>query len=410
MKFRSLSNLALESTFEKVLFDGLSPDGTLYYPVRFPEPSAELLASETVSELATTYLYDLLGDEITYNDLKAISQKVMNFELPIVPVGDFKVLELFHGPTMAFKDIGARFLAQFMSYFIRNNPEQTEKTIFVATSGDTGGAVANAFSDVEGINVVILFPKGRVSQLQRLQLTRVGSNVISIEVDGFFDDCQSFVKKAFSDKEITQKLSLSTANSINISRLLPQMLFYIWSYQQLATDKINFIVPSGNFGNLTAGLFSKKYVIKNAKFVVANNANHPFFDYLKTGKYEPKQTIETISNAMDIGNPSNTERVFELYHRNLDLIKNDISASVISDKQTIETINQVYDEHGYLLDPHTAVAWHAAELAQRPDYENVVVSTAAPEKFAQIIKHRTGIDVDDDAASRPFKKAKDMSL
>jgi len=351
-----------------------------------------------------------LGDEIEYNDLKIISEKAINFDLPIVPVGNFKVLELFHGPTMAFKDIGARFLAQFMSYFIRNNPKQSEKTIFVATSGDTGGAVANAFSGVEGVNVVILFPKGRVSQLQRLQLTRVGNNVIPIEVDGFFDDCQSFVKKAFSDKEITQKLSLTTANSINISRLLPQMLFYIWTYQQLVTDKINFIVPSGNFGNLTAGLFAKKYVINNAKFVVANNANHPFFDYLNTGKYEPKQTIETISNAMDIGSPSNTERIFKLYDRKLERIKNDVCARVVSDQQTVETIQQVYDQYGYLLDPHTAVAWRAAESAKRSDYENVIISTAAPEKFAQIIKRRTGIDVDDDVASRPFDKAKDMSL
>jgi threonine synthase len=403
MKFYSTKNKSHIVNFREAITKGLAPDGGLYYPVSIPKfSSTELkdLNRNSLQEVATKILKKWLGDEIDDLSISKIVNEASNFPIPIVEVGDKKILEVFHGPTMAFKDVAARYLARFMNYFLAQSGEKIK--ILVATSGDTGGAIAHGFGGVENIEVYVLYPKGKVSKLQEEQLTRVQSNIFPIEVAGFFDDCQKMVKQALVDSDLSE-FNLTTANSISVGRLIPQMIYYAYSYAQLNQTNIEATVPSGNLGNLTAGLFAREMGIPIKKFIVATNLNDSVVRYFNSGIFEVKQTIETLSNAMDIGNPSNFDRILELFgHSHTKFIKN-IIASKVTDKETIQSILEVYREHNYLLDPHTAVGWTASEKFGNSDSTQLLISTASPTKFAEEIRQNTGIDVNDQEEIKKLK-------
>ncbi|MEP7320807.1 MAG: threonine synthase [Saprospiraceae bacterium] len=379
--------------FEQAIFIGPAPDGGLFMPRKFPtleKSFIETLEGKSLAEIGAYIIHPFMDEEIDV--VTSIVQKAFTFPAPLKNIGDeYKFLELFHGPTLAFKDFGARFMAQTMAYY---RPKNAEINILVATSGDTGGAVASAFSGLEGFKVYILFPKGKVSPIQQRQLTTWNSNVVAIEVNGTFDDCQSLVKKAFADKDLRVNKVFGSANSINIARLLPQMVYYFEAYRQ-AEDKydLNFVVPSGNFGNLTAGLFAKKMGLPIAKFIAATNINDVVPQYLINGNYLPRVSRETISNAMDVGDPSNFTRMLDLVHGPDDSstwnnLNEEIKGYVVDDDTTLRTINEVYDKFGYIVDPHTAVAYEAARA--NPG-NNIIVSTAHWAKFAGTIEKAIGV-------------------
>jgi threonine synthase len=323
-----------------------------------------------------------------------------DFDAPLIEVGDYNILELFDGPTLAFKDFGARFMGRLMGYFLRNNDK--EVNILVATSGDTGSAVAHGFLNVEGIKVTILYPKGKVSDIQEKQFTTLGANITAIEIDGTFDDCQRMVKEAFLDKELNEKLTLSSANSINIARLIPQSFYYFYAYKQFEDKSLPlyFSIPSGNFGNLTAGLFAKKMGLPIAKMIAANNSNDVFTLYHETGKYEPKTSVQTISNAMDVGNPSNFARMMDLYGNDLQKVQQDIAAYSYNDDQTAQCIKDVFEDFNYVLCPHTAVGYMAMDQFVddndlNPYYINsVILATAHPVKFGDVVEPLIGEKVE----------------
>lgn len=378
--------------FEQAIFLGPAADGGLFMPDTFP-----ILSQSFISNIAQKSIVDIGCEiiqpftELADATLLDIVSKAFSFPAPLHYVSEDRCfLELFHGPTLAFKDFGARFMAQTMSVL---RPKDTEINILVATSGDTGGAVASAFSGLEGFKVFILFPKGKVSPLQQRQLTTWEDNVQAIEVDGTFDDCQRLVKQAFADKDLRGKKVFGSANSINIARLLPQMVYYFESYKQARSKKdLTLIVPSGNFGNLTAGLFAKRIGLPIAHFIAATNINDMVPEYLRTGSYVPRVSRETLSNAMDVGDPSNFVRMKEMY-RGLDerstwnYLRQDISEHVVDDTTTLDNIKEVYEKQGYIMDPHTAVAYDAAK--SNPG-NNVIVSTAHWAKFASTIERAIG--------------------
>ena len=396
MKFVSLGNPEDVVSFQEALSRGIPPDGSLYYPVEIPRLSAEQIASlpsldtKAIDQLILTAW---LGDEIPADDLMAIVDRAATFETPCVEVADKHVLELFHGPTMAFKDVAARYLAALMGYF--NAKTGRTSTVLVATSGDTGGAIAHGFGDVERTKVVVLYPKGRVSQLQQEQLRRVAANVQTLEVDGDFDACQALVKQALADTALVEKVGLTSANSITVGRLLPQTLYYARAFAQLGgRDDLRFVVPSGNLGNITGGVLAQHMGIPIASFLAANNANNAIDQYARSGAFTPFAAVPTISNAMDIGAPNNLPRLQRIFGDDVAAFRSDIKTDCVTDENTVATIKKVYADTGYLLDPHTAVAWYASE--QHPDAatHDVIVSTAAPEKFAEEILHLTGLQVD----------------
>ena len=396
MKFVSLGNPDDVVSFQEALSRGIPPDGSLYYPVEIPRLSAEQIASlpsldrKAIDQLILTAW---LGDEIPADDLMAIVDRAATFETPCVEVADKHVLELFHGPTMAFKDVAARYLAALMGYF--NAKTGRTSTVLVATSGDTGGAIAHGFGDVERIKVVVLYPKGRVSQLQQEQLRRVAANVQTLEVDGDFDACQALVKQALADTALVEKVGLTSANSITVGRLLPQTLYYARAFAQLGgRGDLRFVVPSGNLGNITGGVLAQHMGIPIASFLAANNANNAIDQYARSGAFTPFAAVPTISNAMDIGAPNNLPRLQRIFGGDVAAFRSDIKTDCVTDENTVATIKKVYADTGYLLDPHTAVAWYASE--QHPDTaaHDVIVSTAAPEKFAEEILHLTGLQVD----------------
>ncbi|MBP7018099.1 threonine synthase [Candidatus Saccharibacteria bacterium] len=394
MKFISLKGNSPEISFAGAIMQGLAPDGGLYFPSVIPKLTdveiKELIGADRQS-VAFKMLNPYVSDEMTSQELEAVIKVASNFETPIRAVGDRKVLELFHGPTLAFKDVGARYLAGFMAHF--SSIQNKTATVLVATSGDTGGGIAQAFSGVENINVVILFPKGRVSALQYEQLTRSTDNIYSLEIDGSFDDCQDFVKRAFNDQALSE-LNLTSANSINLGRLLPQTTYHGVIDSQLDQPNIRTVVPTGNLGNLTAGLLAMRMGIPVSHFVAANNKNDAVHRYLETGKYEPNVSHNTMSNAMDVGAPNNLPRVQAIFDNDIDQIRSAVSSAVVSDDQTIETIKSVYEKYDYLLDPHTAVAWNASEQLEDSHYQDLIVATASPLKFAEEIEAATGIKVD----------------
>lgn len=386
--------------FEEALFQGLAPDGGLYFPDQFPKFSAaelDALRGADLQQVGYAVLQKWFGEDIDRDALRELAIDAQNFPIELRKVGPYHILELFHGPTQAFKDVAAQNLARLMSYFLQQREE--EITLLVATSGDTGGAIAHGFSNVPWINVKLLFPKGRVSALQAEQLTRVAENVEPIEIDGVFDDCQAMVKRAFNDPDL-KHLKLTSANSISIGRLIPQIIYYVYTYALLGRDDIQFVVPSGNFGNLTGGLFAAEMGLPFNSFVAATNRNDAAVRYVSTGRYEPKKTIPTLSNAMDVGNPSNFDRVLTLYQQDYEAFRDVISAFKVNDEHTIETMKRVYAEEGYLLDPHTAVGWYVAEKGGADPNERpvVIVATASPLKFADEIGRAAGIEIDNRSA------------
>jgi len=396
MKYYSINRKSPAASFSEAVVRGLAPDYGLYYPEEIPELQNGLLGTgNTLHEISFEAIKRFVGNEIPASELQSIVEDVLNFPLPIVQIEkDIYSLELWHGPTAAFKDIGARFLSRNLSYFLRN--ENKEVIVLVATSGDTGSAVASGFLNVDGIKVVILYPQGKVSNIQEKQLTTMGNNITAIEVKGTFDDCQKMVKQAFNDDELRGKLNLSSANSINVARFLPQMFYYFWAYEQLNDRKkpLVFSVPSGNFGNITAGLFAKKMGLPVAQFVAATNINDVVPEYLKTGIYRPRPSIATISNAMDIGDPSNFVRIRELYDDKLESIQKDLVGFSFSDEDSRFSMKSIYNQFGYVTDPHGALGFYAAKkwLAGN-DGQCIFLETAHPAKFLEVVEDAIEVKV-----------------
>ena len=353
MRYFSTNRQSPAVGFREALFQGLAPDRGLYLPESFPEFDRTFYQKEmTYIELASEMIQPFVSENISSGRLIDICKATFTFDIPLVYLIDnIFVLELFHGPTMAFKDFAARFMARCMEYLLSD-----EITILVATSGDTGSAVANGFFGLDGIQVVILYPSGRVSEIQEQQLTTYGGNITALEVEGSFDDCQQMVKEAFLDQNLNQQCSLSSANSINIARLLPQSVYYAWAWKQIGTDKsIVFSVPSGNFGNLTGGIIAKHMGLPVEKFIAATNANDVFPRYLETGEFNAMPSKQTISNAMDVGRPSNFDRILKIYNENVNEVRHDLISWSFQDNQTKYAIQYTKDKLNYLADPHTAL-------------------------------------------------------
>lgn len=391
MKLYSTNNTETRVDFGDAVLKSLPSDKGLYLPVdipKLPDSFFENIANKSFSSMAYEVASLLIGDAIPSEVLKKIVEETVNFEAPVIPIHDnIYSLELFHGPTLAFKDFGARFMSRVMKYF---KEEDKELYILVATSGDTGGAVASGFLGVEGIKVVILFPKEKVSPLQQKQLTTLGQNITAVEIDGTFDDCQSIVKQAFLDEDLNNTYNLSSANSINISRLIPQSFYYFNALAQLAMPKdAVFVVPSGNFGNLTAGIIGQQMGMPVKHFVAATNTNDIVPEYIRTGEFEPKPSKATISNAMDVGNPSNFPRLFKLYGSTWNIIKEKVKGYAYSDKETKEAMLNVFNKYKYILDPHGAVGYLAAiEYKQEFNHNGpiIVLETAHPSKFIETVE------------------------
>lgn len=385
------------NSIRQAVMQGLSSDSGLFMPSEiFPFDQTLLDKIETLSfaEIAEQLLFPYFRNEIPVNAFRKIIESTFSFPAPLVSLNEkINILELFHGPTLAFKDFGAGFMAGVMSFF--QSDSEKELTILTATSGDTGAAVASAFHNKPGIKVVILYPNGKVSPFQENQITSFGNNIYPIALNGTFDDCQSLVKKAFFDKEITEKLSLNSANSINISRLLPQSVYYFEGYKQLK-DKSEppvFCVPSGNFGNISAGIFAWRSGLPVKKFIAATNANRTFLNYLETGEYYPQKSIATYSNAMDVGDPSNFHRLVDLYGSTWNIVKNNVESFSVTDNEVMKTIEQTWRDHKYLADPHTAVALASAHKYNQDHDNNIIcLSTAHPDKFSEVLNLIPGIE------------------
>lgn len=392
MQYYSLNKKAPKTSFEIAVRKGLAPDKGLYFPEKItPLDSSFLENLDQLSniEIAFHAIKQFVGSEIPESELKTIIKETLNFEFPIVSIEDnISTLELFHGPTMAFKDVGARFMARCLGYFNKNNNK--EVTVLVATSGDTGGAVANGFLGVKGVKVVILYPRGKVSNVQEQQLTTLGQNITTFEVEGTFDDCQDMVKKAFLDSDLTTKKELTSANSINVARWLPQMFYFMFAYKQLKqyNKPLVFSVPSGNFGNICAGMVAQKLGLPFPHFIASNNENDVVTRYLSSKKYTPLATIQTISNAMDVGNPSNFIRIQALHNNDFQALKSNLSGYRFSDEETREAIDSIYKSTGYITDPHGAVGYLGCHhyLKLNPDVHTVFLETAHPTKFLDVVQ------------------------
>ena len=392
MNYFSLNNNAPIATFETAVRKGLAPDKGLYFPEDIEPLEASFLDSiENYSdaEIAFQSIKQFICPEIPEYDLKQIISETLSFDFPVVEIEEgISTLELFHGPTMAFKDVGARFMARCLGYFNKDNNE--EVTVLVATSGDTGGAVASGFLGVKGVRVVILYPSGKVSHVQEKQLTTLGQNITALEVDGTFDDCQDIVKRAFLDDDLTEKMALTSANSINIARWMPQMFYFLFAYKQLKSKNkpIVFSVPSGNFGNICAGMLAQKLGFPFAHFIASNNANNVVERYFKTNTYSPLPSIQTISNAMDVGNPSNFVRIQKLHDNNFEALKNNLTAYSFSDEQTKEALSAIYKGSGYIADPHGAVGYLGCKSyrEKNPAAQTIFLETAHPTKFLDVVE------------------------
>lgn len=384
----------------EAVLKGLPPDNGLYMPYEMfhlPQEFFRDFDQMSFNEMAFQITKHIVGDYIPEADIRSIIEAAYDFDAPLVKVGDLQVLELFQGPTLAFKDFGARFMGRLMGYFLKDSKD--EVNILVATSGDTGSAVAHGFLNVPGIKVTILYPRGKVSDIQEKQFTTLGANITALEVDGTFDDCQRLVKTAFLDAKLNEKLVLSSANSINIARLIPQSFYYFRAWQQVKekTLPLYFSIPSGNFGNLTAGLFAQAMGLPVKRFIAATNANDIVPQYLKTGSFTPRPSVATISNAMDVGNPSNFARIMDIYNNDWDLVKEDISGYYYDDEATAQCIKDVYATEGYVLCPHTAVGYLAMQdfLKENPGPANaIVLGTAHPVKFGEVVEPLIGKSVE----------------
>lgn len=402
MKLYSTKNKSYIVDLREAVLKGLPPDNGLYMPCEInalPKDFISNLKNSSFQEIAFIVAQNLIGGYIPKTDLKNIVEEAIDFPAPLEYVDEnIAFLELFHGNTLAFKDFGARFMARLMGYFMSNMRQ--EVTILVATSGDTGSAVAQGFYNVDGIKVVVLYPKGKVSKLQEKQFATLGGNISVVQIDGTFDDCQSLVKSAFLDKELNEKMTLSSANSINIARLIPQSFYYFDAYRQLENPEwpLYFSVPSGNFGNMTAGLFAWKMGLPITKMIASNNSNDEFKKYIDTGVFEPRPSVSTISNAMDVGNPSNFWRIMDMYGNVLEKVKKDIAAYSFDDKETEEAIRFIYNNYHYITCPHTAVGYlgldsFLKEHHQSKNFNGVVLSTAHPVKFREVVEPAIGCEV-----------------
>lgn len=400
MKYYSTNKKASDATLEEAVVRGLAGDKGLYMPrsiKALPQSFYDEIENLSFQEIAYRVADAFFGEDIPADTLKHIVYDTLNFDTPVVKVKDnIYSLELFHGPTLAFKDVGGRFMARLLGYFIRKEGKK-QVNVLVATSGDTGSAVANGFLGVEGIHVYVLYPKGKVSEIQEKQFTTLGQNITAIEVDGTFDDCQALVKNAFMDKELNEHMQLTSANSINVARFLPQAFYYFYAYAQMKklgkADKLVICVPSGNFGNITAGLFGKRMGLPVERFIAANNRNDIFYQYLKTGEYKPRPSVATIANAMDVGDPSNFARILDLYEGSHDAIASEISGETYTDEQIRETVQKTYEETGYLLDPHGACGYRALAENLKPGENGVFLETAHPAKFLQTVEDIIGMEV-----------------
>ena len=399
MRYYSLNRQSPPADFRTATLAGQAPDGGLYFPESIPQFSDDFLHALphlARADVAYAVMQPYVGDTIPEAELRRICAETVDFDFPLVPVaGRLGALELFHGPTLAFKDVGARFMSRCLGYFSQG--ESRDVTVLVATSGDTGGAVAHGFLGVPGVRVVILYPAGKVSPLQELQLTTLGQNITALEVAGNFDDCQRLVKQAFLDEEVTSRRTLTSANSINVARWLPQQLYYLFAGQQWQSAAPPVVaVPSGNFGNLCAGLLAHASGLPVSHFIAACNANDAGAAYLRTAVFTPKTAVPTLSNAMDVGHPSNFVRLLELFRHEHATISRLLSGATVSDADTSATIRRVHADHGYLLDPHGAVAFFALEeyLRAHPAAAGFVLATAHPVKFPEVVEPLIGRKVE----------------
>ena len=416
MKYYSTNHKSSDVTLRDAVVRGLAPDRGLYMPERLNKLSKEFfdnIDKMTFQEMSFEVAKAFFGEDIPEADLKKIVYDTLAFETPVVKVDDnIYSLELFHGPTLAFKDVGARFMARLLGYF--NKEEKQLVNVLVATSGDTGSAVANGFLGVEGVHVYVLYPKGKVSPIQECQFTTLGRNITAVEVDGVFDDCQALVKNAFMDAELNQRMKLTSANSINVARFLPQAFYYFNAYAQMKAlgkaDNLVICVPSGNFGNITAGLFGWFMGLPVKRFIAANNANDIFYNYLKTGVYSPKPSVQTLANAMDVGDPSNFARVLALYGGSHKDIAGHIGGATYTDDQIKETLKECYQRTGYLLDPHGTCGYRALKEQLQPDEYGVFLETAHPAKFKEKVDAITGGDVEIPARLQAFMKGTKQSV
>jgi threonine synthase len=418
MKYYSTNHNSPDVSLAEAVVKGLAPDRGLYMPERIerlPREFFDNIDKMSFHEIACRVARAFFGEDIPGEDLDAIVCDTLSFPTPVVEVepGIYS-LELFHGPTLAFKDVGARFMARLLQYFIKCGDDRRNVHVLVATSGDTGSAVANGFLDVDGINVHVLYPKGKVSPIQECQFTTLGRNITAIEVDGVFDDCQRLVKSAFLDSELNERLLLTSANSINVARFLPQAFYYFNAYAQLKkagmTDNLVVCVPSGNFGNITAGLIAHRMGLPIKRFIAANNANDVFFKYLQDGKYEPRASIATIANAMDVGDPSNFARILDLYGNDHARITSLISGTTYSDGLIAKTMEECFKDTGYILDPHGAVGYRALKQSLRPGETGVFLETAHPAKFKDTVEAHIGCEVEIPSRLADFMKGEKQSV
>ncbi|MFZ4058904.1 MAG: threonine synthase [Ferruginibacter sp.] len=392
MQYYSTNKQSPNVDFREAAIKGQAPDKGLYFPQYIPQVSADIInniESISIPDLAFEIMKPYVGTTIPDDVLKQIVTETINFDIPLIPVSEnIKVLELYHGPTLAFKDVGARFMSRCLGYFLRDSDRKV--TVLVATSGDTGGAVANGFYGVEGIEVVILYPSGKVSSVQEKQLTTLGKNIHALEVSGTFDDCQLMVKQAFTDDALNAQLFLTSANSINVARWLPQQLYYFLAYRQWKTKAQApvFSVPSGNFGNICAGILAHLSGLPVTHFIAACNANDIVPAYMETQQYQPKKAVATLSNAMDVGDPSNFVRILEMFQHNFPALKARFSSVSISDEDTKVTLKRILEAQHYLLDPHGAVGYLALEnyLLNHPTLKGIVLETAHPVKFYDVVE------------------------
>ena len=418
MKYYSTNRKAPLATLEEAVKRGLAPDRGLYMPeriVRLPEEFFRDMGEMDFHEIAFAAASAFFGEDIPSGDLKDIVCDTLNFDTPVVNIHDnIWALELYHGPTLAFKDVGGRFMARMLSYFVRQEKTDRKTTVIVATSGDTGSAVANGFLGVEGIDVIVLYPSGKVSEIQEKQFTTLGQNITALEEDGNFDDCQRLVKSAFMDDDLGRTMTLTSANSINVARFLPQAFYYFNAYAQLKRaghdSNIVFCVPSGNFGNITAGLFAWRMGLPVRRFIAANNRNDVFLEYLKTGEYTPRASVRTIANAMDVGDPSNFARILDLYGNSATLIRQDIAGCGYTDEEIGRTISSLYDKYGYLADPHGACGYQGLTDLLSDGETGIFLETAHPAKFKDTVEKIIGKPVEIPERLKDFMKKEKKSI
>lgn len=414
MNYYSTNGKAPHASLRKAVVKGLAEDRGLYMPESIktlPKEFFDNIGKMSFQEVSCAVADAFFGEDVGKDALHRIVCDTLSFDCPVVKVEEgIYALELFHGPTLAFKDVGGRFMARLLQYFTGDE----KLNVLVATSGDTGSAVANGFLGVDGINVFVLYPKGKVSPIQECQFTTLGQNITALEIDGVFDDCQALVKNAFMDADLNSRMKLTSANSINVARFLPQSFYYFWAYAQMKraglADELVICTPSGNFGNICAGLFAKRMGLPVKRFIASNNANSVFFEFLRDGEYRPRPSVQTIANAMDVGDPSNFARIWDLYGHSHEAVCNDISGATYSDAQIAETIQDVFARTGYLCDPHGACGFRALKEGLKPGETGVFCETAHPAKFKDTVEGIIGREIEIPAKLQTFMKGRKVSV